>query len=182
MKVVIGIIIVGILWVLLVAKGLRKRKSTPQTTTMKEIQDSDSIKDIIMSVNLGGIRPYKTGMGYEQAKGIALKLIADPTTFENNMQLQELMGITPYIHIDIDNKYIERISVNFNKDRVVSAIGIDIKDFHINMKPLVEEMTAKFGKPTSMDNEFIIWRSEWRVINIHKEGSLSVIDERLWAR
>ena len=149
---------------------------------MKEVYKSNSIRDIVMSVNHGRIYPFFTGMNLERAKSAAKKAHPNPVEFEQTLQLQELMGIAPYFDIEISNEYIERISVMLNKNGVVSSIGIDIKNFDANITPLINEMANKFGRPISMDNEFIIWREGCMVINISKTGSLNVIDERLFGR
>lgn len=154
--------------------------SSPKNSlTIPEIHKVNSIKDIVMSVNHGRIYPFNTRMNLIRAKEAAKKVCSDITEIESALQMQELMGIAPYFSIPICNDFIERISVHLNKRGLVSSIGVDIKNFDVNMKPLVEEMVVKFGRPTSIDNEFIIWREACMVINIHREGSLNIIDESL---
>ena len=149
---------------------------------MKEVYKSNCIRDIVMSVNHGRIYPFFTGMNLERAKSAAKKVHPNPVELEQTLQLQELMGVAPYFDIEVSNEYIERISVMLNKNGVVSSIGIDIKNFDVNITPLINEMANKFGRPISMDNEFIIWREGCMVINISKTGSLNIIDERLFGR
>lgn len=170
------IVIIAVAVIFAFAMILKKRPNIP------DINKVSNIRDVVMSVNHGRIYPFFTGMNLKRAEEQARKIHPNANEFDNALQMQNLMGIKPYFDIPVSNKYIERISVMFNNNGIVSSIGADIKDFHINMKPLIEEMLVKFGEPTSMDDEFIIWRENWMVINIHKDGSLSVIDERLFGR
>ena len=147
-----------------------------------EINRVNSIKDIVMSVNHGRIYPFYTRMNLIRAKNAAKTISPDITRLEQNLQLYELMGVAPYFDLDIQNNYVERISVMLNKNGLVSSISIDIKNFDVNMKPLAEEMAIKFGRPASMSDEFIIWREACMVINLSKNGSLSVIDESIFGR
>lgn len=147
-----------------------------------QIHKCKSVKDVVMSINHGRIYPFYTRMNLARAKSAAKAIHPNVTKFEQEMQMYELMGLAPYFSLPVSNDYIERISVMFNKKGLVSSIGIDIKNFDANMKPLVEAMVAKFGKPMSMDNEFIIWRESYMVINISVNGSLSVIDEGLFGK
>lgn len=147
-----------------------------------EIHKVNSIKEIVMSVNHGRIYPFHTRMNLIRAKDAAKKILPNISKIENTLQTQEMMGISPYFDLIISNNYIERVSVRCNRKGLVSSISIDIRNFNVNMKPLVEEMVAKFGKPTSMDNEFIIWREACMVIDISSNGSLSVIDESIFEK
>ena len=169
-----GLIIVAIagLFFLFVAIRTNNKK--------KEIHKATSIKDIVMSVNHGRIYPFYTRMNLTRVKGVVSKINPDTTRFEQDMQMQKLMGIAPFFDMPISNNYIERVSVTLSRKGLVSSIGVDIKNFDINMKPLINEMVVKFGRPCSMDEEFIIWREGYMVINIHKGGSLSVIDESIF--
>lgn len=144
-----------------------------------QIYDCSSIKDVVMSINHARMHPFYTRMNFERAKKIAIQIHPN---IEQELQLQELIGMKPYLDIPVQNKYVERVSMTFSKSGLVSSIGIDIKDFDVNMKELMNEMVVKFGRPFSMDNEFIIWREGPMVINICKEGSVSVIDESLFGR
>lgn len=150
--------------------------------SIPEIHNVNSIGDIVMAVNHGRICPFFTRMNYIRAKDVAKKIHPNVAEFENTIQIQELMGIKSYFDLPISNNYIERVTIMFSKGGLVSSIGIDIKNFDINMKPLIEEMVVKFGKPTSIDGEFIIWREAFHVINISINGSLSVIDESIFGR
>ena len=174
-----GIIIIIAGAILFIIVMLLKKKAA-MPFNIPDIHKVNSLQDVVVSVNHGRIHPYFTGMSIERAQKIAKDVHPNPTALSQTLQMQELMGIKMYFDVPISNKYIERVSVHLNNNRVISSISIDIKDFHINMKPLIEEMTLKFGKPMSMDNEFIIWRDGWMVVNIHKGGSLCVIDEKLY--
>lgn len=145
----------------------------------REIHRCESIIDIVMSVNHGRVYPFYTRMGFVNAKNAAMKMHSNPDAFEADLQMRELMGLAPYFDLPVSNEYIERVSVSFNNRGLVSSIGIDMKNFDKNLKPLVGEMVAKFGRPISVDDEFIIWREGTMVVNIHKEGSLNVIDENV---
>lgn len=149
---------------------------------IREIHRCESIRDIVMSVNHGRVYPFYTRMGFVNAKNAAMKMHSNPEAFEADLQMWELMGLAPYFDLPVSNEYIERVSVSFNNRGLVSSIGINIKNFDKNLKPLVGEMVAKFGRPISVDDEFIIWREGAMVVNIHKEGSLSVIDENVFGR
>ena len=175
-----GIIVIIAGAILFVIAMLPKKKKATMPLNIPDIHKVNSLQDVVMSVNHGRIYPYFTGMSIEKAQKIANDVHPNPTALNQTLQMQELMGIKMFFDVPISNKYIERVSVHLNNNRIISSISIDIKDFHINKKPLTEEMTLKFGKPMSMDNEFIIWRDGWMVVNIHKEGSLCVIDEKLY--
>lgn len=172
---VLGIILLCIVLYFIFSSGKAK-------ANIPEINRVNSIKDIVMSVNHGRIYPFYTRMNLIRAKNAAKIISPDITRLEQNLQLYELMGVAPYFDLDIQNNYVERISVMLNKNGLVSSISIDIKNFDVNMKPLAEEMAIKFGRPASMSDEFIIWREACMVINLSKNGSLSVIDESVFGR
>lgn len=172
---VLGIILLCIVLYFIFSSGKAK-------ANIPEINRVNSIKDIVMSVNHGRIYPFYTRMNLIRAKNAAKIISPDITRLEQNLQLYELMGVAPYFDLDIQNNYVERISVMLNKNGLVSSISIDIKNFDVNMKPLAEEMAIKFGRPASMSDEFIIWREACMVINLSKNGSLSVIDESIFGR
>lgn len=172
---VLGIILLCIVLYFIFSSGKAK-------ANIPEINRVNSIKDIVMSVNHGRIYPFYTRMNLIRAKNAAKTISPDITRLEQNLQLYELMGVAPYFDLDIQNNYVERISVMLNKNGLVSSISIDIKNFDVNMKPLAEEMAIKFGRPASMSDEFIIWREACMVINLSKNGSLSVIDESIFGR
>lgn len=161
---------------------LCRSPKTNKALNIPEIHKVNSISDIVMSVNHGRIYPFYTRMNLIRAKAEAGKICVDKEEFDSFIQMQEIMGIKPYFDIPVSNSYIERISVMFSNQGLVSSIGIDIKNFDVNMKPLIEEMVVKFGRPTSMSDEFIIWREACMEINIHKKGSLSIIDESIFGR
>lgn len=145
-----------------------------------EIDKAKSISDIVMSLNHGRVYPYSTGMSIERVRGIIKDNNLNTSNFDNHLQFYQMIGVTPCVEVpQMQNDFVERITIT-TKDNVVSSIGVDIKNFDKNMKPLVEEIALKFGNPTSMDNEFIIWREGCMVVNVCKNGSLAVIDERLF--
>ena len=147
-----------------------------------QIHQCNSVRDVVMSVNHARIYPFFTRMNFERAKKFAMQIHPNKVEFEQELQLRELMGMKSYLDVPVQNKYIERIFMTFSKSGLVSSIGIDIRNFDVNMTELMNEMVVKFGRPFSMDNEFIIWREGPMVINICKEGSVSVIDESLFGR
>lgn len=145
-----------------------------------EIQKSTSIKDIVAAISHGRVHPYYTGMSLNDVKYTVKRLHPNTDEFENHLSMYELIGRVPYVDIPkFLSAYIETISLSFNRDNKVYSITIYIKNFDTHTGELLKELSAKFGKPTSVDGEFITWRNQHMVIDVHREGSISVIDERL---
>lgn len=147
-----------------------------------KIYECDSIYDIVMSVNHGRIYPYYTGMSYKKAKQITRNVHPDATGFDQMMDMYEIIGTAPYLDLPVSSRYIERISVMVNNDGIVSSVSMHLSDPNAHMEMLVKCMVSKFGRPLSIDGEFIIWREGKREISIHNQGSLSVIDDRFFGR
>lgn len=145
-----------------------------------EIQKSSSIKDIVKAISYGRVHPYYTGMSLNDVKYTVKRLHTNIDKFESDLSIYELMGRVPAVDIpSFPNSYIERISLSINKSYNVDAITIYIKNFNVNVDETLIELSKKFGNPTSVSGEFIIWRNRHLVISVHKEGSISIIDESL---
>ena len=145
-----------------------------------EIQKSVSINDIVKAISHGRVHPYHTGMSLNDVKYTVRRLHSNIDEFESHLSMYELIGRVPSVKIpEFPSAYIERINLSFNRDNKVYSITIHLKDFNANTKELLKELSVKLGKPMSVSNEFIIWRNSNLVINVSKEGSISVIDERL---
>lgn len=149
---------------------------------MLEIHKCNSIRDIVMAINCGRIYPYFTGMNLTQVVKIIKQNYNDTTNLENHIQLCEMIGFLPSIDLpEAPNAFINRISIGFNRNKVASSITIDIKNFQLNKTDLVEQMILKFGKPMSIDRQFMIWRDAHMIVNIDAtNGCISVIDERIF--
>lgn len=171
-----------LLLIAIVAVIVLFKKSEGIGVTIPQIHQCNSVRDVVVAVNHARIYPFFTRMNFERAKKLAMQIHPNKVEFEQDLQSRELMGMKSYLDIPIQNKYIERISITFSKSGLVSSIGIDIRNFDVNMKELMNEMVVKFGRPFSIDGEFIIWRDGPMVINICKEGSVNVIDETLFGR
>lgn len=174
------LLIACIAWVII--KIAKNKDNKPASIRIPEIQNSSSIRDVVMAVNHGRVYPYTTGMTLEQVKKIVLRSYQNTAQFESSLQMYELIGYMPSIDLpSTPNRFIGRISMNLNRNKVISAITINIRDFQMNKEYLVEQMFMKFGKPISIDRQFMIWREQYMVINIDAtNGSISVINERLF--
>lgn len=151
-----------------------------QLIKTNEIQRCNNIRGIVRAINFGKVFPYRTGMSLKEAKWIAKRLHIETTDFENQLYMYGIFGRIPNIDLPrVPNDYIEKINLDLNRFNIVCAITIHIKNFNNNKAMLIDEMTNKFGKPTSMDNEFIIWRKMNLVINVHIQGTITVMDEML---
>lgn len=147
---------------------------------MREIHKCESIEGIVMAVNHGRVYPFFTGMSLAKVKSIVKNCHPNVGEFDERMQLCEFMGLTPFVDLPTpQNKFIKNVSVHINKNNIASTIIIHIKNFDLNFERLSEEMVLKFGRPTSVSSEFIIWREGTMVINITHSGSIMVLDERL---
>lgn len=145
-----------------------------------EIQKSTSIKDIVVAISHGKVHPYYTGMSLNDVKYTVKRLHSNIDEFENHLSMYELIGRVPYIDIPkFPSAYIETISLGLNRDNKVYSITIHIKNFDAHAGEFLKELSAKFGRPTTADGEFVIWRNQHMVIDMHSEGSINVIDERL---
>jgi hypothetical protein len=145
-----------------------------------EIQKSKSIKDIVQAISYGRVHPYYTGMSLNDVKYTVRRLHTNTEEFESHLSMYELIGRVPSVEIPkFPSVYIERINLGFNRNNKVYSITIYIKNSNTNTKELLKEVSEKLGKPMSVSNEFVIWRNGNLVINVSKEGSISVIDEKL---
>lgn len=161
-------------------KSMGNKTKNNANPKIPEITKVNSIRDIVLAVNHGRIYPFYTRMNLIRAKNAAKTISPNALEIEQQLQFHEMIGIAPYFDIEVSNNYIERISVTLNKNGLVSSVGINIKNFESNTKSLLDEMVLKFGRPYSMDNEFVIWREGPMVINICRDGSLAVIDETIF--
>lgn len=166
--------------VVIIVKGIQ---NPANNINIPQIHKCESIRDMVMSINHGRIYPYFTGMNLERVKNIVRQNYQDTTYFDNYTQIGELMGYMPIVDLpQCENYFIERITLGFNKQMIVSSITIKIKNYDYHRMDIIEEMVLKFGKPFSSDLEFVIWRDGWMVINLDRhDKSISIIDERLFA-
>lgn len=124
-----GIIVIIAGAILFVIAMLPKKKKATMPLNIPDIHKVNSLQDVVMSVNHGRIYPYFTGMSIEKAQKIANDVHPNPTALNQTLQMQELMGIKMFFDVPISNKYIERVSVHLNNNRIISSISIDIKDW-----------------------------------------------------
>ena len=179
--IVIAIVCFGFYFLFSKGSSKRKKGEKKRAIGIKKINEAESIKDIVMSVNYGRIYPFYTRRKIKSIVQDAMKMHTNPTQFEQNVQMQEMIGGLRSLNMPIINDYVESVSVNGNKDGLVRSVTIKIKNFETNIIPLFEEMVVKFGKPMSISKEFIIWRESFMVINIYLiDGSLSVLDENMF--
>lgn len=176
------ILLACIVWVII--KCTKDGRNKTASIKIPEIQNVCSIRDIVMAVNHGRIYPYNTGMTLDQVKKIVKRSYQDTAGFENNLLMYELIGYIPSIDLpSTTNRFIDRVSINLNRNQIVSAITVNIGDYQANKDHLVKQMILKFGKPISVDRQFMIWRERHMVINIDAiNGSVSVINEQLFGR
>lgn len=173
---VMGIIVIAVVALLVLFFIGRKTK-----INIPEIHKCNTLSEIVMLINHGRVYPYFTGMSLKQVKRIVKRSYGDTNALDRALQMHELTGYIPSIDLpDSPSEVIDRISIGFNRGKVVSSISIDIKNFNANKTELIKLMAMKFGRPMSMDDMFIIWRDGCMVVNIHKEGSLNIIDERFF--
>ena len=145
-----------------------------------EIQKAKDIKDIVKSLNFGRVHPYRTGMKLDEVKYIVHRLHPNVAEFDRALGMYKLIGRVPFVDIPrFYSDYIEKVSLGFNRDNVVYSINIHIKDFDKNLTELVRELSIKFGEPTSVSGDFIIWKDGHMTISISDNGSVSVIDDKL---
>lgn len=180
MNVVVILAIILSVALVVYVSGNRASKGSAKMR-LPEIQNCNNITDIVMSVNQGRIYPYFTGMSFDQVKRVVKSSHRNFTDWENKVQLYELIGYMPSVDLPDVSRLINRTSIHLTKTKVVSAITIEIKDFQQNKTKLIEEMILKFGKPTSIDRQFMIWREGYMVVNIDAtNGCISVINEKLF--
>jgi hypothetical protein len=170
-----GIVIIIAIVVIVIISLVKSGMST-------EIQKCNSIKSIVMAINYGKVHPYNTGMSLETVKWTVKQLHSNTAEFENTLSMYELSGRVPSIDLpSFLNAYIEKVSIGFNKNNVVSSITIKIKDFHINRLELLQELNAKFGRPQFTSDEFIAWKNQYMTISVHATGQVDIWDDRLMA-
>lgn len=145
-----------------------------------EIQKARSIKDIVMSINFGRVHPYRTGMKLDEVKYVVHRLHPNAAEIDRALGMYKLIGRVPFVTIPrFYNDYIEKVSLGLNSNNVVYSINIDIKDFDKNLTELARELSIKFGEPTSVSGNFIVWKDGHMTISISDNGSVSVIDGKL---
>lgn len=170
-----GILITIAIIVVIVMMLVKSGRST-------EIQKCNNIKSIVMAINYGKVHPYNTGMSLETVKWTVRKLHSNTAEFENTLSMYELTGRVPSIDLpSFLNAYIERVSIGFNRNNVVSSITILIKDFRNNRLELLQELTSKFGRPQFTSDDFIGWKNQCMTISVSKEGAVNIWDDRLMA-
>lgn len=153
-------------------------------STIKKINECEYIAEIVQSINHGRVYPYFTGMSLRQVKKIVRESYVDTTEFDNYLQISELIGYVPGIDLPRTlNNHIDGVSMLLTRANTISSITIKIKNYAINKDAIMENMVGKFGKPTSVSKEFIIWKEGHMTIDIHlKNGTISVIDGNLLGR
>lgn len=146
-----------------------------------EIQKSISVREMVMAINHGRIHPYHTGMSLKDVVWAVNHIYPNTSEFKKDLDRWHFLGRVPSIDLPyLPHPYIDRITIGFNRNNVVSSISVYLRDFEKNKEELIIEMTTKFGRPMSSDRQFIIWRERQRVINISNDGSVNVIDENLF--
>ena len=144
-----------------------------------EIQRSGSIKDIVMAVNFGKIHPYNTGMSLNEVRSIVHRLHSNTSDFDNTIDMYMLTGRVPSIDLpSMANTHIERVSLGFNSNNIVSSISITFKNIQSDKAEIVRELTSKFGSPQFRSEDFTAWKRQRLTISLHKSGMLDVWDDR----
>ena len=153
--------------------------SKGKSSSIPEITNVSSIRDVVMAVNYGRIYPFFTRMNLERVKGVVGKSGVDTVAFENSLHLQELIGNVRGVQIPLLNDaFVSDIYVSFNKNQVVSSITINISK--IEFSTLVEQMLLKFGKPISINKQLMVWRDGYMTISLDSTNKyINVMDETL---
>ena len=141
------------------------------------ITNVNSIKGIVMFLNQGRIYPFYTRMNFVRFKKAVEQAGLDNGSFKLAVMRYEMTGDAPIFMWDVSNECIESITIRLNKKGIVFSISIKIKDFKEHTKELLNEMAAKFGEPTSMDDFNIKWEEGGGGINVDVGGSITIYDK-----